>query len=72
MRDNIKTMSKGEFKQLQQLIEKELILRQKEERKMAEKEIYGLLSVISDMCNRYDITLYDGYGGIIIPEEITL
>lgn len=39
---------------------------------MAKKEISNLLSVVSEICDKYDITLYDEYGGIVIPEEITM
>ena len=72
MKDNVKTMTKVELMQLQQAIEKELILRREEERDMAKKEISNLLSVVGEICDKYDITLYDEYGGIVIPEELTM
>ena len=72
MKDNVKTMTKVELMQLQQTIEKELNLRREEERDMAKKEISNLLSVVGEICDKYDITLYDEYGTIIIPEELTI
>lgn len=72
MKDDIKTMSKVELKQLQQIIEKELNLRQEEERKMAKKEISNLLSIVGEICDKYNITLYDEYSNIIIPNELVM
>lgn len=72
MRDRIKTMTTVELKQLQQTIEKELFSRQEEERKMAKTTINNLLSIIGETCDKYNITLYDEYGTIIIPNELVM
>lgn len=72
MRNHIKTMTTEELKQLQQTIEKELTSRQEVERKMAKMEINNLLSTIDEICDKYNITLYDEYSNIIIPNELVM
>lgn len=72
MRNHIKTMTTAELKQLQQTIEKELISRQEVERKMAKMEINNLLSTIGEICDKHNITLYDEYSNIIIPNELVM
>ena len=72
MSNHIKTMTTAELKQLQQTIEKELTSRQELERKMAKTEINNLLSIIGEICDKYNITLYDEYGTIIIPNELVM
>lgn len=68
---SMEKMSMLQLVQLKQSIDKEITSRKEKEREEAEKEIFKLLNTIQNLCDKYDIELYDDYGNFIHPDRIT-
>lgn len=68
---SIETMSMIQLVQLKELIDKEIASRKAKEKAEAEKEIFNLLTTIQNICDKYDIELYDEYGNFLHSDRIT-